>query len=507
MIDQSPVSIFPLLRDYLHSKLGLSYSEKQEVELLRKLGYAASDFGFDDSIKFANWLLKNDLTKKQLGDLASHLTIGETYFFRERKSFDFLEQIYLPGLIRKRYESERFLRVWCAGCATGEEAYSLAIVLLQSIPDIHRWNISILATDINNAFLEKAKRGVYSRWSFRTNSDEFILKYFTRDDSDRFHIKPEIKRMVTFSSLNLGEDIYPSVAGKTDAVDIIFCRNVLIYFSQEGYKLVTERFYNSLTGGGILVVSPVEMSGMISAKFNKIHYSGFTIYQKDLHHRDEKSKFPPKDYPVTPAAILPVNGSKNDPGSGTGILVASAKTTNTEAGLPPGEIAPEQIPSVETELEIAEALFRNGALEEAELILAGLVDKIEDFKMQVVLLLAKIKANLGKLHEAEILCERGIALDKLNPNLYYLLATVMQEQGNDDKAIISLKQALYIDPDFILAHFLFGTLSLKQGDQTQGKQSFKNAISSLSKLKPEDILPYSDGLTVERFRHILKAIK
>lgn len=479
----------------------MSYSEKQEPELLRKLEHAASDFGFDDSTKFGHWLLKNNLTEKQLGDLASHLTIGETYFFRERKSFDFLEQIYLPGLIRKRFESERYLRVWCAGCATGEEAYSLAIALTQSIPDIHRWTVSILATDINNAFLEKARRGVYSKWSFRTNSDDFILKYFTRDSSDRFHIRPEIKKMVTFGSLNLGEDSYPSAATKTEGVDIIFCRNVLIYFSQEGTKRVTERFYHSLIDGGILVVSPVEMSGMISNKFSKIRYSGFTIYQKDTHHKTEKSKSSPKDYQAIPVTTLPVNGWKKDSVNGS----AAPKVTADEPV--PGTTIRNQTPIVESELEIAEALFRKGALEEAESILSELTDKGEDLKMEVVLLLSKIKANLGKLHEAELLCERGIALDKLHPNLYYLLATVMQEQGNDDKAIIALKQALYIDPDFVLAHFLFGTLSLKQGDQVQGKQSYKNAISSLSKLKPEDILPDSDGLTVERFRHILQAIK
>ncbi len=97
-------------------------------------------------------------------------------------------------------------------------------------------------------------------------------------------------------------------------------------------------------------------------------------------------------------------------------------------------------------------------------------------------------------------------MDKLDVRFYYLLATVMQEQGNDERAIVSLRQALYIDPDFVLAHFLHGTLCLKLGNREEGQQSFKNAVSSLSKLHSEDILPESDGLTVERFRQIINSI-
>ncbi len=388
------------LRDYLHSKIGLLFTEKQDSELFRKIGLAAPAFGHHDPVRFAEWLIVDTVTDKQLGDLASYLTIGETYFFREKKSFDFLEQIYLPELIRKRYESERRLSVWCAGCATGEEAYSLAIALTQSIPDIHRWNISILATDINPLFLEKARLGIYKKWSFRTNTPEFIRKYFTTAGENEFHIRPEIKKLVKFSSLNLAEDCYPSSVNKTQSSDIIFCRNVLIYFSPEGNKFVTERLYNSLINGGILVVSPVEMTGMIYPKFNKITYSGFTIYQKGAHHREEKSKVlsglhvPVPKPPVTLKELKKEQPIKvEEPQK----YLRHPEETREKERLKQEPI--KESPG-ENDYSNAESLFFKGAFEEAELLLTRLVADSQDSCNPALLLLAKAKANLGKLKEA-----------------------------------------------------------------------------------------------------------
>ena len=271
------------LKDFLQLHMGLNFSRRQDRELVQKIGLAANAFGYEDLTVFVEWLLKGLMTERQTGRLASYLTVGETYFFREKKSFDFLEQIYLPGLIRKRYGAGMHLRIWCAGCATGEEAYSLAIVLLQSLPEIHLWNIKILATDINPDFLEKAKRGIYTKWSFRNTSPEFQNRYFTQIGNKEYQILPEIRNLVQFSSLNLAGDSYPSKVNGTDSFDIIFCRNVMIYFSVEYARIITGRFYQSLVNGGVLMVSPVEMSPMISSEFSKIDYAGFTIYQKGNH--------------------------------------------------------------------------------------------------------------------------------------------------------------------------------------------------------------------------------
>ena len=231
-----PEPLLQPLREYLQSSLCLNFHERIEKDMIRKITSAATEFGYSEVSGFVEWLLTATLSNEQLGILSSHLTIGETYFMRDKKSFEFLEQIYLPGLISRRYTNNRRIRIWCAGCASGEEAYSLAIVLLQSIPNIKSWDITIQATDINPLFLEKARRGIFTKWSFRTNSPEFIERYFKKKGDNEFHILPHIKSMVSFSSLNLAGNDYPSESGKTKDVDIIFCRNVLIYFSPKVTK-------------------------------------------------------------------------------------------------------------------------------------------------------------------------------------------------------------------------------------------------------------------------------
>lgn len=494
------------LRAYLLAHLGLSYSKNHEKDLSRKIEYAAKEFGYANPARFVDWLLEAKLTDQQTGALASHLTIGETYFLREKKSFDFLEQLYLPGLIQKRYGADKRLRVWCAGCATGEEAYSIAIVLLQSIPDILHWDISILATDINPVFLEKAKKGIFSKWSFRNNPEGFILKYFRIEGPNEFHILPRVKQMVTFAQLNLADDSYPSVQTGTEGIDIIFCRNVLIYFSPEGTRTLTDRLYESLVKGGILVVSPVEMSGMISPKFSKINYAGFSVYQKGAHGPEEEPSCFRKGTSLQTVKADPIPALKKEP---VHHLDDQSGLHRLKRLLPEKRI-PETILKTEKEQEQAYEdallLFELGDFAEAESILSGLVRKEALNGKSAISLLARTKANLGKLKEAGELYERAIHLDKLDPKLHYLMAIVMHEQGDDEKAIHLLNSSLYLDHDFVLAWFLLGTLWMRAGKQDSGKKSYRNAIKSLSKLSHDEILPESDGITVGRFREILNAI-
>ena len=497
-----PEPTLQALRAYLLANLGLSYSKNQGKDLVRKIEYAAKEFGYSNPAWFGDWLLHNKLTDQQTSALASHLTIGETYFMREKKGFDFLEQIYLPGLIHKRYGADKRLRVWCAGCATGEEAYSLAIVLLQSIPNIQHWDISILATDINSVFLEKAKKGIYAKWSFRNNSKEFINRYFIKEGNNKFRIRPRIQKMVKFAPLNLAEENYPSLTNQTEGIDIIFCRNVLIYFSPEGIRGVTDRLFQSLVKGGIMVVSPVEMSGMISPKLSRFTYAGFTIYQKGALESKEKQPLWPLP---EPQAILPalLSALKEKPiirEDGQSELNRLKQLLPEKKGQPPPQLK-------EHEFEQALLLFNQGSFEEAETLLSGLEKKEALNGKPVISLLAKTKANLGKLNEAEELCDKALQLDKLDPGLNYLLATIKQEQGDDKKVIFMLNRALYLDPNFILAHFLLGTQHLKAGNHSSGKKHFRNAVKCLSKLDPDEILPESDGLTAKSFNEILTSIK
>ncbi len=479
------------LRKYLLTHLGLNFSEKQERELIQRIEPAAKEFEFKDTFKFVEWLLKNKATNKQIEVLASYLTIGETYFLRVQKSFEFLERIFIPNLLQNKGRDGKQLRIWSAGCASGEEPYTIAITLLRTIPNIKDWNITILATDINPVLLKKAEKGIYSKWSFRNNPGWFFSGYFKKVGDSRYQILPKVKNMVTFAPLNLVKDMYPSLINNTNAMDIIFCRNVMIYFSQTGIKEVVNRLYKSLLPGGILIVSPVETSNVLSKKFSKIDYCGQTIYQKEIIEQVKVktyNRFVPEF-------------------SHTDEIVKD--TANKNAVIK--DNIPEKLPidnriKQVSNYEQAVALFKQGLFEQAEKLLTSLLIHDKKNQKQIVTLLAKTKANIGKLDEARLLCERGLALDKSDYSLYYLIATILQEQGNDEEAISSLKKAIYIDHNFALAHFLLGNINVKKGHNSTGKKYFNNAIKILSHYNPDEIVPESDGLTVGRFTEIISAI-
>lgn len=485
MYDKLSKSILLEFRSYLLTHLGLNFSEKQEKELMQKIELAAKDFGYNETFEFIEWILNNNISYQQISILASYLTIGETYFLREKKSFDFLEQVFIPKLIQKK---EKQLRIWSAGCASGEEPYSIAITLLRTIRNISNWNISILATDINPNLLKKAEKGIYSNWSFRNNPDWFSSNYFKKIENNLFQIIPEVKNMVRFSTLNLAKDQYPSLINNTNAMDIIFCRNVMIYFSQNVIKEVISKLYKSLVPGGILIVSPVETSNFLSQNFSRIDYYGHSIYQKPtkeinsnrhtkvLSTNNKTDKAPFNNYDKTNKNIVPKN------------------TVNIEH-------------NKISDYEQAFNLFNQGLFEQAENILINILNTPENDQKQAILLLAKTKANLGKLDDARTLCEKGLEIDKTDYRLYFLLATLFQEQGNDNEAILLLKKALYLDHNFAMAHFLLGNINIKKGYNESGIKYFNNAINILSHYNINEIVPESDELTVGRFTEIISVIK
>ncbi|MBI2224552.1 MAG: molybdopterin-dependent oxidoreductase, partial [Betaproteobacteria bacterium] len=163
----TPELLLSSLSEFLAAQMGLHFPRERWGDLERGIAAAASEFGMADVQSCINWLVSTSLTRNQVEILASHLTVGETYFFREQRSFEMLEEHVLPEILRVRGETGSRVRIWSAGCCTGEEPYSIAMLLDRLIPDAVKRNFTILATDINPRFLRKAAEGVYSDWSFR----------------------------------------------------------------------------------------------------------------------------------------------------------------------------------------------------------------------------------------------------------------------------------------------------------------------------------------------------
>ena len=480
------------LSDFVAARLGLHFPKERGRDLARGISSAAREFHFNDAESCVRWLLSSTLTRSQIEILASHLTVGETYFFRESGGLDALRDSILPELIRLRRKGDKHLRIWSVACSTGEEPYTLAILLDKLLPDIAAWQVTILATDINPHSLQKASGGVYGEWSFRGTPRWVREKYFERTEGNRFAISPRIKEMVTFAYLNLVEDAYPSLSNNTTGMDVILCRNVLMYFTPGQAGKVIRQLNLSLADGGWLVVSPVDVSQLPSSCFAPVYFPRAILHKKVGQQ------------PRATETILCI------PGGGPGLRPPSAPETPAAAG-PEIVAAPSAAGHLVAEVgaypipeEEALMLYEQGHYGDAAdklLVLAarGHVDS------HALALLARAYANLGKVGEAFEWCEKALAADKENPGLHYLSATILQEQGRGGEAAASLRRALYLDQDFVLAHFALGNLTRRQGRAKESVKHFQNALALLRSHDREEVLPESEGITAGRLTEIISS--
>ena len=427
------------LSEFVSAHLGLHFPAQRRKDLERGIRSAAREFGYEDEVACARWLMSRPLTKAQIEVLAGNLTVGETYFFREKETFEALERRVMPELIRSRRDGQKRLRFWSAGCCTGEEVYSLAILLHRLLPDLRHWNVTILATDLNPRFLHKGEVGVFGNWSFRGAPAWLRGRFFTKTSEKQFEILPEIKRMVTFEYLNLAEDSYPSLLNDTNAMDLILCRNVLMYFEPQQAKLVLEKLHRCLLETGWLIMGATEISPAYAARFTPVHAEGAILYRKA-----ERESVP---------AAVSVPPPAQEPGPVTDLPQQSQPVRQTPVGS-----------------QIAREL-----------------------------------ANEGRLEEALACADQLLAFEKLNPQTHFLRAMILQEQGVLGEAEKELRRAIYLDRDFVLAHFALGNLARNAGRRKEAGKQFENALRCLRGRERDDVLPEAEGLTAGRLAEIIAA--
>ncbi|TAK42464.1 MAG: tetratricopeptide repeat protein [Betaproteobacteria bacterium] len=474
---------------FLSGRMGLHFPPERRADLERGLAAAARELGFTDTESCIRSLLASAFARPQLETLASHLTVGETYFFRERPSFECLEAHVLPALVRDRRAGERRLRIWSAGCATGEEPYSIAMALARAIPDLSDWNVSILATDINPRALRKASLGIYGDWSFRDAPAGIRETFFARTKDGRFEIAERIRSMVSFGYLNLAEDGYPSVENATNAMDIVFCRNVLMYFDPAHGRKALEKLGRSLMNDGWLFVNPVEMPQTALPQLVTVNLPGTIAYRKGARLASAEPE----------RAAMPAWLS--------GAPVLSQALADVAAAIELPQMAPQGgQPTVcaPTPYQQAAALYALGRYPEAAETLRQALAR-DPGDAAAMALLARSCANQGDLAEAAKWCKQAVAADKLNSGWHYLLATIVQEQGAAEEAAAALRRALYLDQDYALAHFALGNLFRRQGRRMGSERHYRNALAVLGGCAHEQVLPESEGITAGRLAEIIRA--
>lgn len=259
-------------RDLIVARYGIWFAEDQREDLADRLSRAMRQTGASDLSELYSQLLCG------AADVTEILTVGETHFYRNRSQFSALTEVVLPQLIDEARRKDRGLRIWSCGCATGEEPYSLAIALRELLPDADRWNITIMATDLNRAALRRAEQGAYSAWSFREMNPHLRDQYFRRV-GDLWLLDPVVKRMVTFAPLNLATSIYPVIDG-VEPLDLILCRNVTIYFTEAVTRHVIGKLHGALRTGGWLLVGASEPNLHTYRQFEARTIGGAIFYRK-----------------------------------------------------------------------------------------------------------------------------------------------------------------------------------------------------------------------------------
>ncbi len=263
----------PAFIKLIHERFGLVTHINQARELTRIIAEACTLSNYQPE-EYLDKLRHCSSSSALLADLVAAITVGESYFFRDKTQMHLLEKELLPNLI-KRKKDTRTLKIWSAGCSSGEELYTIVMLLLKLIPDIEHWDLQLLGTDINVAALEKAKTGIYRQWSMRSIPEKYLQNYFTKV-KHTYVLSSEVRDRVRFKYLNLCDNSYPSIINGTYQVDLILCRNVLIYFENDLVVKIIKKLSQCLAEGAYLLLGASDP--IIIADTNLVFHHDGAIY-------------------------------------------------------------------------------------------------------------------------------------------------------------------------------------------------------------------------------------
>ena len=269
-----PDDVFRLLRDEIYKRSGMYFGDSSKYLLQKRLSPRARELNFDSFQKYFYFLQYDPRADAEFDQIFDLVTTNETYFFREPAQLSAFSEEIVPEILARK--SVKKIRIWSAGCSSGEEPYSIAI-LLQEAGLYNQASFEIFASDLNQQVLSKARRGQYRDSAFRSTSAALREKYFTREGDGSWRISDDIRNRVSFGRLNLYDEPRVSLLGY---LDIVFCRNVIIYFDDLSKKVVINSFYNRLSEGGYLLLGHSESLISLSSQFKLRHLKHDMVYQK-----------------------------------------------------------------------------------------------------------------------------------------------------------------------------------------------------------------------------------
>jgi chemotaxis protein methyltransferase CheR len=441
--------------------------------------------------------------REEIRALAEQLTVNETYFFRYADHFRAFAEAVVPDRIEARGHDRR-LRILSAGCASGEEAYSLAILIRDRLPQLASWDIKIHGIDVNALMVRKAFRGRYSSWSLRETSAELQRKYFRPDGRD-FLLDSTVKPAVTFEERNLVEE--DPLFWQSDAFDVVFCRNVTMYFTSEIARSVIARIAASIAPGGFLFLGHAETLRGVSQEFHLRQTQETFYYQRrGAHETDSTVAFPesPSENGSMqrhlPAVVEPGDTWFNVIRRASERVADLTQQRSGPAGsasggdarpLPDSQANPR--PPVWDRTQAIELLRKERFAEAMDLLQALPAESKADPDTQ--LLLAVLLTNGGDLPEAEKVCQLVLKLDELNAGAHYLMALCREHAGDRDAAIEHDQAASYLDSGFAMPHLHMGLVAKRSADLETARRELGQALPLLDREEASRILLFGGGFT------------
>jgi chemotaxis protein methyltransferase CheR len=478
----------------LTRKLGIRF-EQARTEALAELLRSRADTHEIDAYLFR---LEGPEGLGEVRRLAQDLTVGETYFFRNANQLQAFEEVALPACVQAQ-SARREIRILSAGCASGEEAYSLAIALRRSPVDLGSWTVKLKGIDVNPLMIAKALQARYSMWSLRETTPDLRERYFRPDGRD-YLLDAKVRSMVSFEERNLVDDA--PLFWQKDAFDIVFCRNVIMYFAPDAARAVVARIAKSLSPAGFLFLGHAETLRGISQEFHVRHTHDAFYYQR---RDDSVATRPPapdtvsRSRPSLVGAAAPSSLDSHDASWVTVIQRASERVARL-ARAPSSPASTETVSAVGSnavwDLRPAVELLRRERFADAMALLQALpAESRSDPDAQI--LRAVLLTNSGKLSDAEMVCTQILAADDLHAGARYLMALCREHEGDRAAALEHDRVASYVDAGFAMPHLHLGLLARRAGEVDRARQELNRAIDLLELEDGSRILLFGGGFTRE----------
>ena len=489
--------------------LGLRFEDSRLTQLADVLRSRLADTSLDVDA-YLGRLAASGPSRREVRALARELTVGETYFFRNGEQFRAFSEVALPERMRVRADRRR-LQILSAGCASGEEAYSLAILLSERLAD-PSWSVSIGAVDLNAAALARAAQGSYSPWSLRETPADTQRRYF-RPRGPELVLDEGVRRLVRFEERNLAEadgDLW-----LPGTYDVVFCRNVLMYFTPENAAALVGRIATSLAPGGYLFLGHAETLRGLSHDFHLRHTHGTFYYQR------RESVATGAASPAGQGATVPAHEASVVPAVDGGDAwvdvirrasdrihaLAHAARGASESSRGGGDARPRSAPGASRpawDLGLAMELLKEERFGEA-------LDRVDRLPAEaaadgdVLLLRAALLTHNGRLAEAERTCEALLRVDELSAGAHYLLALCREGVGDLVGATHRDQIAAYLDPSFAMPRLHMGLMARRAGDRSTACQELSRALELLQNEDASRLLLFGGGFSRDALRALCRA--